>query len=39
MVSLTTDSVLNLMKYNYLHLATPKLCICTVFSKGLIDTV
>lgn len=39
MVSLTTDGVLDLMKYNYLHLATPKICMCTVFPKGFINPI
>lgn len=38
-VSLTTDGVLDLVKYNYLHLATPKIRMCTVFSKGFIDPI
>lgn len=39
MVSLTTDGVLDLMKYNYLHLATSKICMCTIFPKGFINPI
>lgn len=39
MVSLTTNCVLDLIKYNHLHLVTSKICMSTAFPKDFIDPI